>query len=269
MFDRFSRSVELMKQSAAVLRQDRELMFFPIVSGMCMVLVTMSFFLPLRIFEVDVAKASEVSIYGFILLFYIVTTSVGIFFQAALVSGALERMSGGDPTIGSALGGATRRLGAILLWGLIAGTIGFIIRMIEERSELIGKIVMAIVGAAWSLSTFFVVPILVMEDRSIKDSFTKSFQLIRDTWGESVIGGSGFGLLSFLCMMVVGFLGFALAKISAVLGTIVIVLGWCAIAVYFSALQGVFVAALYLHAADDDLPEEFDYGFVQSAFHAK
>ena len=44
-----------------------------------------------------------------VFLFYVVTYTIGIFFQAAVIAGATERMRGGDPTVGSALVAAWSR----------------------------------------------------------------------------------------------------------------------------------------------------------------
>ena len=54
MFDKFSRSWSLVKASAAVLRSDKELLVFPIVSGLAAALIVATFIVPafaLRIFE--------------------------------------------------------------------------------------------------------------------------------------------------------------------------------------------------------------------------
>ncbi len=114
-----------------------------------------------------------------LLLFYVVTYTIGFFFQAAIVAGASERMNGGDPTVGSALRSASKRFGPLLLWGVIAGTVGLIIRSIEEKSELAGKIVMGLLGVAWSLATYFMVPVLVMEDEPVGSAFKRSWNLFK------------------------------------------------------------------------------------------
>src|SRR5690606_21833122 len=98
MFDKFSRSWELVKASASVLRSDKELMLFPVLSGIATLVVLATFILPiyaLRVFADGFGVGGAV--FGF--LFYFVQYSVIIFFNCALVGAAMIRMDGGDPTL--------------------------------------------------------------------------------------------------------------------------------------------------------------------------
>jgi hypothetical protein len=104
-----------------------------------------------------------------------------------VIAGATERLRGGDPTVGSALSAAARRLGPILMWALVAATVGTILRSIQQPVGFVGKIVVALAGAAWSLATFFIVPVLVLEERSVADSFKRSVSIFKTTWGESTV----------------------------------------------------------------------------------
>ena len=159
-----------------------------------------------------------------VFLLYVVTYTIGIFFQAAVVAGATERMRGGDPTVGSALSAAGRRLGPIVLWAIVAATAGMIIRAIHDRVGFVGKIIASLVGAAWSLGTFFVVPVLVLEDRSIPDSFNRSVSVFKQTWGETVAGGTGIGIATICAWLalvaVVGLLSFVAGVAALLLGAV-------------------------------------------------
>ncbi len=132
-----------------------------------------------------------------IFLMYVVMYAIGIFFQAAVIAGATERMRGGDPTVRSALAAASRRLGPILMWAVVAATVGMALRAIQDRVGFVGNIVAGLAGAAWSLATFFVVPVLVLEDKSIQDSFTQSVSVFKKTWGETMTGGVSLGIAAF------------------------------------------------------------------------
>ena len=105
MFDKFSRSWDLVKASASVLRSDKELMLFPVISGIATLIVLATFLLPmfaLRIFAEGFGIGAAV--FGF--LFYFVQYSVMIFFNCALVSAAMIRLEGGDPTLDHEIGRA-------------------------------------------------------------------------------------------------------------------------------------------------------------------
>ena len=65
-------------------------------------------------------------------------TVVSVFFTGALVAGAHERMSGGDPTVGSAIGRATQRIPGLVPWALLTATVGMIIQALRERAGAVG-----------------------------------------------------------------------------------------------------------------------------------
>ena len=109
---RIKRSFQLMGQSYRTLMKDKELLVLPLISGICILIVTASFVIPMGLLGDDALESeSELSYLIPLLLFYIVTYTITIFFQAAIIAGANERMSGGDPTLGSALGAAASRFG--------------------------------------------------------------------------------------------------------------------------------------------------------------
>src|SRR6266849_4423614 len=189
---RIGLSFQLMRQSYRILMQDRELMVLPLISGAIIVAVVVAMALG---FGVDTARIEQhgPGLYLPLFLMYVATYAIGIFFQAAVVAGATERMRGGDPTVGSALSAAARRLGPILMWAIVAATVGMAIRAIHDRVGFLGRILASLFGAAWSLATFFIVPVLVLEEQSIPASFRRSVGVFRQTWGETVVGGTTLG----------------------------------------------------------------------------
>jgi hypothetical protein len=266
---RFARSFTLFKTSYRVLMKDKELLVLPVVSGLAILAVCASFFFGMDLGDRDLDRdQGALALPTF--LFYVVTYTISFFFQAAIVAGASERLAGGDPTLGSALGAAGRRFPALLAWGVIAATVGMLIRAVQERSELVGKIVMGLIGVVWSLATVFMVPVLVMERQPVGASFKRSWSLFKQTWGESVVGSAGIGI--------VGFLGFvALAGIVALLAVaklalaavVVAVLGFAMLMVLLSALQAVYVASLYRYATTGEVTAGFDRELLEHAFAAK
>src|SRR6476469_4435763 len=151
---RVGRSFRLVGQSYRILMQDKELMILPLVSGVIIVGVVVSFAFGFGLDPSSLERHGP-DVYLPFFLMYVATYAIGIFFQAAVVAGATERMRGGDPTVSSALAAAGRRLGPILLWAAIAATVGMVIQAIHERVGFIGKFVTMLAGAAWNLATFF------------------------------------------------------------------------------------------------------------------
>jgi Family of unknown function (DUF6159) len=266
---RIGRSFQLVGQSYRILMKDKELMVLPLISGVIIVAVVASFGLVFGLTASTVERHGP-EMYLPLFVMYVATYAIGIFFQAAVVAGATERMRGGDPTVGSALAAASRRLGAILMWAVVAGTVGVLIRAIQDRVGFVGKIIVGLFGAAWSLATFFIVPVLVLEDHPTGESFTRSVSVFKKTWGETVVGGSSLGIAAACAWVtliaVTGLLGY--------LGNIVVAMtvfcaGAIGLMIFFSALQGIYVASLYRYATEGHTASGFDGQLLEQAFVPK
>ena len=266
---RIGRSFELVRQSYGILMQDKELMILPLISGIVTVGVCLSFFVGFDLTaRIQTGDRSVVAVPVF--LMYVAVYAVGIYFQAAVIAGATERIRGGDPTIGSALSAASRHLGSILLWALIAATFGILLRALRDRSGFLGRIVIALAGAAWSLGTFFVVPIIILEDLPVGEALSESVEVFRKTWGETFVGSTTLGAAAVCAWLtlvaLVGLLAWAGLRIGALA---VGAAGAILLAVLFSALQGVFVASLYQFATAGATPRGFDRSVLAQAFAPK
>jgi hypothetical protein len=282
MLERLSNSWRLVKASGAVLRADKELLVFPIVSAVLSALVLLTFALPAflaGVFDSRALGESGFSVAGYVIgfLFYVVQYFVIFFCNTALVGAALIRLRGGDPTVGDGFRIAASRLGTILGYALLAATVGMILRALSERAGWIGRIVVSLVGMAWHLATYLVVPVLVAEDVGPIDAVKRSAGHLRKTWGEQVVGNLGmgavFGLMSLATVAtgVVLLIGAAVAE-SAALAILVVALvaiALVAIALVSSALQGVYAAAVYRYAAEGDAGSFFSAELVQNAFRQK
>jgi len=278
VFAVFGRSWELAKASLSVLRSDKELLIFPLISFVGLVLVSLVFLIPFAALGGINFETGQPSIaaYALLFVFYLVTYTVTFYFQTALVGAALIRLDGGDPTLGDGLRMATSRLPQIIGYALIAATVGMILRWISERTGLIGQIIIGIVGFVWNIATFLVVPVLVTENIGPVDAIKRSAGLLRKTWGEQLIGVGGigivFGLLFFVVALLGGGLAFALFNVSFALGVVgiialVIVLG--IIGLIASAASGVYTASLYRYATKGDAGAAFRPEVMQAAFRSR
>jgi hypothetical protein len=276
MFEKFSRSWSLVKASAAVLRADKELLWFPVISSIAALLVAATFLVPSFLSGLFDGGAGPASIVvGF--LFYVTQFTVIFFFNSALVGAALIRLEGGDPTVADGLRIARERFGAIVGYAVIAAVVGLLIKALEERSEWLGAIVARLLGAAWTVSTFLVVPVLVAQNVGPIDAIKESFGLLRKSWGENLIGNVGlgfaFGLLTFAVILVgAGLIVAAALTAGATLAIVIgalVVIAVIALAVTQAALAGIYQAAVYRFAVDGQAPAGFDGAALQGAFRHK
>lgn len=276
MFEKFSRSWGLVKASASVLRADKELMLFPILSSLATLLVMATFVLPvfaLKLFDNGFNVVGAVL--GF--AFYFCQYSVIVFFNSALVAAATIRLEGGDPTFSDGIRAAKARLPAILGYAAIAATVGVLLQSLKNRdNNIIVRMIGSGLGMAWTLATFLVVPVLVNREIGPVDALKESVALLKKTWGENAIGnvgiGAAFGLITTLVVLVGIGASFFAWQASMGLGIAVaatFLLGVLVLGVTQSALSGIYSAALYRYAVSHEAPSEFRGMALESAFAPK
>ncbi len=104
-------------------------------------------------------------------------------------------------------------------------------------------------------------------------------ELIRRTWGESLTGQVTLGVINLLLALpgiaIIG-IGFYLSSHAhggglapLVVGVVLGILWFVAVAIVTSALQQIFVAGAYLYATEGKLPQGFDPDLVRRAFEPK
>ncbi len=282
MFERFSRSWTLVKTSADVLSKDKELLVFPLLSSVCTLVVIAAFILPaLGMGALDSVNSDgagvSAAMYVLGFLFYLVQYFVIFFFNTALVGAALIRLDGGDPTVGDGLRIAFKKLLPILGYAAIAATVGLILRTIQERAGWLGKIVVGMLGVAWTVATFLVVPVLVSRDVGPIDAVKESAALLKKTWGENIIGQGGVGLvfgLIYVALALVSVVVLMLAFASGSSAVIIVaiaamVLAFVLTALIHAALAGIYSAALYRYAMGEQASTGFDGQLLGQAFAIK
>ncbi len=277
MAGKLSNSFELVKASAGVLQADKELLVFPALAGVSSILAIATFVVPawwLGLLEL----MTDQQWLGYVFMFglYLVLYSVGFFFNAALVGAALIRLDGGNPTLADGLNIAISKLPHIIGYAAISATVGMILRTLSERLGVLSQIVVGLIGMAWNLATFLVVPVLVTRDVGPTDAIKESATLFKKTWGEQVVGNMGIGLAFFVM-----FTSFAVvsAGLFFLVGTfvpvailplvVVVVAGFLFLMLAASAMSGIYASALYRFATTGETSGPFDAQLLSRAFRPK
>jgi len=273
MFESIGRSFALVKMSWNILMDDKKLLIFPVLSGIVSLIVILTFALPLLLTGSlgDMTDLDLVMFYGLLFVFYAVSYFVVIFFNTALITCVNARLNGKEATIGDGLSNAMRHLGSILAWSLISATVGLILQVLEDKVGFIGQIAAALIGGAWGLVTFFVIPILILEDKGVADSVKDSVSLIKKTWGESIVGGGSIFLvfLAIGIIAAIGIFGIWLVSQSFLLAIALLIIVVAILAIVASAMQGIFVTALYTYARTGTVPSSFNKDLIANAFVPK
>lgn len=266
-FSKVSYTWEAMGACWEVLKENKNLLLFPLFSGIACFVILASFAIPIILTDAwrfpggEEDPLMQVAYYGTLFLFYFCNYFVITFFNAAIIGAAIQHLRGREATFGSAMKAATIRLPQILGWALVSATVGLILRAIEERSEWVGQIVAGILGAVWTMTTFLVVPVLVVEGKGPIEAFGRSASLLKKTWGEQIIGNFSFGLI-FLLLAIPGFIVFAIGialggAIGAIVAITAAVVYLIVLSLVQSALQSIFQAVLYVYARKGKAPRGF------------
>lgn len=275
---KFSRTWAMMGASWRVLKQDKELLLFPVLSSIAALLVLASFAAPLVFNEgarhyLDSADKQDPLLYGISFLFYFLNYFVIIFFNSALMACVFKRMDGDNPTLGDGLRAAWQRLPQIFGWALLTSSVGFLLRVLEERVPMVGRIVIALLGMAWTVTSYLVVPVVVAEGKGPIAAYKSSVQLLKRSWGEQIIGNVSFGLIFVLLgilpvglVMLVALTGSGVAIGTAIALSAVYLI---ALALVQSTLQTIYNAAIYRYAVDGSAPSGFDTDSLSQSFRRK
>ncbi|MGZ4810759.1 MAG: DUF6159 family protein [Thermoanaerobaculia bacterium] len=280
MFTALRRSYHIFRESLSVLAKDTELLIFPLLSGIFTILALggMAFGGYITGFFQRLAASGDHSLQGNLLgyaalfVWYFVSWFIVLFFNVAIIHCARMRLDGGDPTVADGFRASMTHIGRIAAWALISATVGIILRIVAERAKFLGKLIASLLGAAWAIATYFIVPVMIFEKRTLRESISQSTQLIKKTWGESLIAAGGIGAFTMVLVLpslAMPLIGLAISLPAFLGGLLAMVIYWLGLAIVTSALSGIFRTALYLYASEGRTPEGFNPDYVQHAFAVK
>lgn len=279
MFTRMRNGWAISMASFGLLMENKKLIIFPLLSSIAALLVVASFVAPIvgtttgrTIFLTEDPNAQTGQMVVMFLL-YFCCYFVMLFFNAALVGVTMMHLDGRPYKLSDGLRIAWDRFSLILMWAVIAASVGFALKMIEQRSALVGKIIALVLGSAWTAMTYFVVPVMIVERAPAHKAIGRSFSLVKQTWGEGLVANWANGLfiaagviIGFVVMFAAGATGDpVIAGLGMVLG-----LSWMGLMVLVSmTLDSITNAVLYVYARTGQSPDGFDDQLLDMAFAGK
>jgi hypothetical protein len=271
--DRISNGWKLAMSSFKILKANQQLIIFPILSAISLVLVIGSFFTFLLAdsdWDIDnMGNMSQVGYYAVVFLFYVVNYFIVVFFNMALIHCTRLYLNGEEVTIKAGLQFSVSRIGAIFSWAMVAATVGLILKAIQDNASILGKIITGIIGLVWSIATFFVVPIIAYENVGPIDAVKRSSQMMKEKWGESISAGFSFGLIHFIGVLIICVPLFLLGNLlHPVVGIAAAVAAFFVIMAIMDAAKTIFVSAVY-HNIKGDVSEHFDQQLIDNLFMQK
>ena len=310
MVERFRRSWDLFCRSVQVIRDHPKLLIFPLISGLMTLGIVLFFLLPVALVVLaphwTVGKPVQTALvplgvlqvveapgnHGagtnfqlgpvvsvFLAVMYLVGMFLAVFCNVAFTSQILAALSGDPVSLREGFGMACRRWTSILLWTLLAGLVGLLIRALEERFRFLGRLIAGLIGLAWSVASIFAIPILIRETATANPIkiLTRSAETIKRTWGEAMIGYVGlqganalFLWLSLLYWASSVFIAWLIANFWWLLpagGA------WLLGLFTYSYLAGVagkvYLCALYVYASEGVVPAYYDAAMMDMAWKVK
>ena len=261
LFSRLRTGLRLARGSLSVLRDHPTLLWFPLIGGLAGVA-----FLGTLLGSVLVATDGQESplFYAGLFLAYVGETFIASFFTAGLMYATRQAFHDETPTVRAGLAAAWRCKWPLLAWAVVAALVGVLIRAIEESSDVGGTVVAVLFGVAWGVLTYFVVPVVVFENTSLTGMFSRSGQVVRDVWGESLGAEAGVGIVTVLLALVavgISLGAFVLIPTGTTAGLVtflvvagVLVLGAVLVG---ETLGGIAKTAVYVYATEDETPAYF------------
>ncbi|MDP6364152.1 MAG: DUF6159 family protein [Candidatus Poseidoniia archaeon] len=277
-FDTIARGWAISKLSFGVVWRDPELLVYMLFSSIMVGLTVLAGALPGIGYEMEMplfdwamtadpetGETTATPLYlAWIFVTYTVGATIVVFWNCAITFSAHMRLTGGDPRFMTGISAAMRHLPTIVAWGVITGIFGILMRLIRDAAansknpalQIAGAIFAFIAETAWWITTFFIIPMIVLEGKGVRDAFNSSKGLFTKTWGENITSGLGVGLIGFLLVLVAFAVGVPLILVGLVLPGIIAIVVLVLLAVLWTnTAEVVVVAALYEFARTGEMPD--------------
>ncbi|MFH1275777.1 MAG: DUF6159 family protein [Candidatus Woesearchaeota archaeon] len=284
--DTFSRSWEITKKTFHVMKLDKEILLFPILSSVFSIILFLLLVFPFLLTALTVTgKADDMyAIYLGIFGLYFISAFSATFFNVGIVHIAKTRFQGGDATFMDGIKIAGKHLKHIIGWSLLTATVGLLLNILESQSRkkggvgaIIGRIAASLLGMAWAIVSIFVVPAMVIKGIGPIDALKSSVQTIKKTWGESLVRHYGLGIvrtivsgIGVFLFLLPGIYSFFVGSMNGgfiLIGIFIVYL--LIVSVIFSSANTIFNTALFLYADEGKVPEYFSKEELSHAFVKK
>lgn len=263
VFGRLKTGIGMARRSGRVLRDHPKLLIFPLVGGVSGIAFMATLFG--AVFVAGSFEDPGPALYAALFVAYLVETFVASFFSAGLIAATRTALDGGEPSVRDGLRAAWDHKAALLAWSVIAAVVGVIIQMIESNDNLVARILASLFAVAWGVMTYFIVPVIVFRDPSVREMFKQSARTFKNTWGESIGAMGAINFVTFLLALagaaVAAGVFFLLPAAGSTRLILTVVVGGSAVVfgvLVGKTLTGIAKTALYIYATEEVAPEYFE-----------
>jgi len=286
MFERMRRGWGIAKASWSVLKLHPKLLVFPIISGLSLIALVGAIGISMYLERSHMAALMEFLkkdnphdpiVYAVAFVFYFVCSFIVIFFNAALVFCAMQAFAGTTPSLRAGLSTAAGRLPQILGWTLVAATVGLLLNALQntlrDRLGFLGALLGGLLEFGWAVATFFVIPVVVVDGLGPIAAVKRSAAILKRTWGESLGGEGGLGIIAFAASVpaiaLLALVGAIAGKGAGVAIIVIAVFYLIALSIVFATLGAIFRTGAYIYATTGEAPSSMDPKLLQASFRKK
>jgi len=270
---RMRRGWQLTKKSWRLLRENRELLRFPLYGAVATIVCAVIVVGPglYLIDDGDVLLGGPLAVIGFYLL-----ALIGFYFSVGLAATADMIFHGRQATVSDGLAVSRSRFSQIAGWAAVSTVVGLVLSALENQTGIFGQIFSRVLAVGWTLITFLAAPVVALEGTGPFETLKRSGGLFKSRFGEQVtgniaIGGAVFlfGILPSMLLIAGGVLVWATASFVGALLVVLGVIGFAISALISSALSGIFGVALYRYALDGEAVGGFTSEELESAVKSR
>lgn len=283
---RFQRSLDIAKTSFKIVKEEKELIIFPILSiifsSVFLLIIAIPFLLTSFL---NSSSSSGFSLIHIIMLFiiYFGLAVIATFFNFCVVYTAAEKFSNNEARFRKTISFAFTKIPQIIKWALLSATVGVLLAVIKgfaRKAKGVGSIALSFFGwilsVSWSIATIFVIPIMVYKNLGPISAVRESISTLKKTWGEKIIGTIGIGLISFIVILIeilialiitipLFFLSVTIGVISAVIFLLIIISTF----ILFGIAGQIYDTALYVYAETGIVVSDYNEEDLKGAFKIK
>ncbi len=175
--DVFKNKLEIADSSKAFFRKNPTLIFYPIIGALLSICIF--------VLLISLTKGSGAVVFALI-IWYLFFHILIAFFNTATISNTKLHYEGSNPSFSLGIGEAFKRTHLIINWAFFYSIIGLFINLLAELK--LGKKFAYSGEIRWSFVNYFVLPIIVYENKNVNGAIDESQKLIKKNWGKNLSG---------------------------------------------------------------------------------
>ncbi|MCH8519703.1 MAG: DUF6159 family protein [Nanoarchaeota archaeon] len=281
IMDKFQRSWDITKLTFSILKKDKTMLLFPVMSSIFSILFIVMLIVPFVILSLfGITDTSGIVIFSALFVVYFGLAFLATFFNVCVVFYTKKTFRNEPVSFKSTLSFGFSNLKLIFYWALVSATVSVLIRILENATrrmggigQIISRMLLATAAMGWAIATVFVIPSIVYNKRTPFDAIKESVQTLKKTWGESLIRYAGLNIIQFIVtfigVIILGGLTIVSFMINLYLGLVMLTITILFVVIaslVFQVANDIFNTALFEYAQNGSVPNGYNQKALNDAF---